>query len=119
MNQLEISGQVRELARNVEFKSRTNDRWEFVISPALRHLGSQNCIDRLGAAISARVGQPVHIQIVDEEQTEMVTAAALEEQRSRQNMSEAARSIREDPTVKSLQEQMGASVVDDSIQPLQ
>ena len=34
-------------------------------------------------------------------------------------MSEAERAIADDPTVRELEEQMGAVVVEDSIQPLQ
>ena len=119
LEHLDISGQVRELARNVQLKSRAEDRWEFIIAPALRHLGSAACLDRLGQAISARVGHPVRIRLVDESGSELQTAASLEEQRMRRNMSEAERAITDDPTVRELQDQMGAVIVEDSIQPLQ
>ena len=119
LEQLDISGQVRELARNVQLKSRSEDRWEFVIAPALRHLGSAACLDRLGQAISTRVGHAVRVRLVDEDGVELQTAASLEEERRRRNMSEAERAIADDPTVRELEEQMGAVVVEDSIQPLQ
>jgi DNA polymerase-3 subunit gamma/tau len=119
LEQLDIAGQVRELARNVQLKSRSEDRWEFIIAPALRHLGSAACLDRLGQAISARVGHPVRIRLVDEAGAELETAASLEEQAMRRNMSEAERAIADDPTVRELKEQMGAVIVEDSIQPLQ
>jgi DNA polymerase-3 subunit gamma/tau len=119
LEQLDISGQVRELARNVQLKSRSEDHWEFVIAPALRHLGSAACLDRLGQAISTRVGHAVRVRLVDEAGVELQTAASLEEERRRRNMSEAERAIADDPTVRELEEQMGAVVVEDSIQPLQ
>ncbi|MEJ2400761.1 MAG: DNA polymerase III subunit gamma/tau [Xanthomonadales bacterium] len=119
LENLDISGQVRELARNVQLKSRSEDRWEFIIAPALRHLGSASCLDRLGQAISARVGHPVRVRLVDEDGVELQTAASLEEQRMRRNMSEAERAIADDPTVRELKEEMGAVIVEDSIQPLQ
>jgi len=119
LRQLDITGQVRELARNVQLKSRSDDRWEFVIAPALRHLSSKNCIDRLGQAISDQMGHAVSIRILDEAGAEPVTAAAIEEQKLRQSMSEAEKAIEDDPTVKALKEQMGAQIVEDSIQPLQ
>ena len=119
LENLNLSGQVRELARNVQLKSRSDDRWDFVIAPALRHLGSKNCVNRLGQAISESMGHPVNIRILDEEGGELQTAAALEEQKLRQSMSEAEKAINDDPTVKSLKEQMGARLVEDSIQPLQ
>ena len=116
---LEISGQVRELARNVQLQSRSDDRWDFVITPSLRHLGSQNCINRLGQAISQRVGHTVAIKLIDSDNTEPVTAAALDKHKNLQNMSEAERAINNDPTVKALKEKLGARIVEDSIQPLQ
>ena len=117
--ELEISGQVRELARNVHLQSRSDDRWEFVITPSLRHLGSQNCINRLGQAISQKVGHTVAINLIDSDSTELITADALDKHKNLQNMSEAERAINDDPTVKALKEQLGARIVEDSIQPLQ
>ena len=119
LKQLDISGQVRELARNVQLKSRSDDHWDFIIAPALRHLGSAKSVNQLGQAISERVGHSVRVRLLNEEQSEPVTAAALEEQKVRQSMSEAEKAINDDPTVKALKEQMGAQVVEDSIQPLQ
>ncbi len=119
LNDLNLSGQVRELARNVQLKSCSNDRWEFVIAPALRHLGSENCVDRLGEAISNQLGHAISVRLVDEDGRKLQTAAAIDEQKLRQTMTEAEKAIRDDPTVKELEEQMGASVVEDSIQPLQ
>jgi len=119
LEHLNLSGQVRELARNVQLKSRSDDRWDFIIAPALRYLGSESCVSRLGQAISDRVGHAVNIRILDEENTELATAATLDEQKVRQTMSEAEKAINDDPTVKALKEQMGAQLVEDSIQPLQ
>jgi len=119
LNELSLSGQARELARNVQLKSRTDDHWDFAIAPALRHLGSDNCVSRLKQAISERVGHPVNIRLVDEAREDLRTAAAIEEQKVRDNMSEAEKAINDDPTIKSLKEQMGAKLVEDSIQPLQ
>jgi DNA polymerase-3 subunit gamma/tau len=116
---LEISGQVRELARNVQLQSRSDDRWNFVITSSLKHLGSPNCINRLGQAISQKVGHAVAINLIDSDGKELVTAAALDQHKTLQNMSEAEKAINEDPTVKALKEQLGARIVEDSIQPLQ
>ncbi|MFC1797024.1 DNA polymerase III subunit gamma/tau [Pseudomonadota bacterium] len=116
---LDITGQARELARNVHLQARSEDRWDFVIAPSLRHLGSETCVNRLGQAISKKMGHPVRIKLIDSEGQDIVTAAALDEQKIRQNMSEAEKAISDDPTVKALKEQLGARIVEDSIQPLQ
>jgi DNA polymerase-3 subunit gamma/tau len=110
---------VRELARNVQLKSHSDDRWDFLIAPALRHLGSTACINRLSEAISDRMGHPVSVRLFDQDGGELQTVAALEQQQLSRSRSEAERAIRDDPTVRALQEQMGARLVEDSIQPLQ
>ena len=116
---LDISGQVRELARNVQLHSRSDDRWDFIIAPSLRHLGSANCVNRLSQAISEKMGHTVGVKLVDSEGQDIASAAALDEQKLRQGMSEAEKAINDDPTVKALKEQLGAHIVEDSIQPLQ
>ncbi len=119
LSELNLSGQARELARNVQLKTRSDDHWDFVIAPSLRYLRSDSCVSSLSQAISDQLGHPVNVRIVDEESTEMRTAAAIEEQKVRERMSEAEKAINDDPTVKALKEQMGAQLVEDSIQPLQ
>jgi DNA polymerase-3 subunit gamma/tau len=119
MHDLNLSGPVRELARNVELRSRSDDCWDFEIATALKHLGTSTSVSRLSEAISSQVGHTVNVRLVEKASTELKTAAAIEEQKMRQQMSEAEKSINDDPTVKALKEQMGASVVEDSIQPLQ
>ena len=119
LDQLDLSGQARELARNVQLANRSNDRWDFVIAPALRHLGSASCVSRLSEAISDCMGHPVRVRIIDQEGDDLLTAAALEKQQLHRNRSEAEKAIHDDPTVRALQEQMGAQLLDDSIQPLQ
>jgi len=119
LDQLDLSGQVRELARNVQLKTRSEDRWDFVIAPALRHLGSAACVNRLSEAISDRMGHPVRVRIVDQKDGDLLTAAELEQQQLLRTRSEAEKAIRDDPSVRALQEQMGAQLLEDSIQPLQ
>jgi len=119
LSELKLSGQAQELARNVQLKDRSDDRWDFVIAPSLRYLRSDSCVSSLSQAISDQLGHPVNVRIVDEESTEMRTAATIEEQKVRQSMSEAEKAINDDPTVRALKEQMGAKLVEDSIQPLQ
>lgn len=119
IEQLGINGQVRELARNIELKAKKGNIWEFVIIPALKHLGSKNCIERLAQAISRHVGQEIRVKLVDESTQSLRTAAAQEQQQIHQNMSEAEKAIQDDPTVKDLKDKMGARIVDDTIQPIQ
>jgi DNA polymerase-3 subunit gamma/tau len=119
LGDLKLSGQARELARNVQLKARADDHWDFEIAPSLRYLSSDSCLSSLSRAISDRLGHHVNVRIVDNESTELRTAAKLDEQKVRDSMSEAEKAINDDPTVIALKEQMGAELVEDSIQPLQ
>ncbi len=116
---LDLNGQARELARNLHLQSRDDDRWSFVISHSLRHLGSAACVDRLSQAISDQLGHPVHVHLIDSDETSLKTAANLEEQHMRTKMTDAELAIDQDATVRSIKEAFGATVVADSIQPLQ
>ncbi len=119
MEDLDLVGQARELARNVQLKSRSEDCWDFEITPSLMYLGSEVCINRLSQAISARVGHTVNIRILDSESTKLRTAAAIEEQKVQNSMNDAEIAINNDPTVRELKEKMGAQIIQDSIQPIQ
>lgn len=116
---LNLAGQARELARNVQFKSRTDDLWDFEIAPNLTFLGSKVCISRLSEAISQHVGHRVNIRILNNESSALRTVATIEEQKMRTSMNDAEKAIEDDPTVRELKEQMGAHLVEDSIQPIQ
>jgi hypothetical protein len=59
------------------------------------------------------------VRLLDQEGGALQTAAALEQRQLSQTRSEAEKAIRDDPTVRSLQEQMNAKLVEGSIQPLQ
>ena len=119
IEQLNITALVRELARNIELTSRSGDTWDFLIEPALKNLGSRDSIEKLQQAISEMQGHPVRIRISDGSKAPAKTAAAKEQKLAHQTMSEAERAINEDPTVKALKDEMGARIIEDSIQPIQ
>ena len=119
MTELSLSGQVRELARNVHLQSADGENWSFVIPPSLKHLGSKQCVDRLGQAISERLGTAVQVSLQDCPDADLFTAAGISERGNRQKLSDAAQAIEDDPTVKALKDKLGATIVEDSIQPLQ
>ena len=116
--QLSLSGPVKELARNLELESREGSQWRFLIPETVMHLGSKPMVQKLEAALSSQIGEPVALAV--HQATEPVaSAAAVTEQAAVERRSDAERSIDEDPTVQSLQEQMGAKIIEDSVQPLQ
>jgi len=116
---LNIKGLVRELARNMQFKVVNNQIWQFGIDHSLRHLATKEAVERLRVAISEKQGEDIRLQLSDSEQGGLTTVAAIEQSRLRTQLSEAERSIDEDPTVCALKKNLGARIIEDSIQPVQ
>lgn len=119
VGELPISGQVRELARNLHLQSAEGDSLSFAISPSLRHLGSKRCVDRLGQAISQQLGHAVRISLSDGPDENLHTAAGIAEKSQRRKQTDAERAIEEDPAIKALKESFDASIVEGSVQALQ
>lgn len=115
---LKLSGSARELARNLQLESSDEDRWVFLVPDALRHLGSDSTVKLLQAALSEWVGHAVMLDLhVSSEPLHSVSAS--EEKVRIRRMTEAEQAIEDDATVKELREKFGATIVPDSIQPLQ
>jgi len=115
---LKLSGAARELARNLQLESSENNRWRFLVPDTLQHLGSKSVVQSLQTALSDRLGHAVMLDLhTATKPLQSVAAAAEAVEVSR--MSEAERSISEDPTVKQIREKFGAKIVPDSVQPIQ
>lgn len=116
---LNLKGMVRERARNLQLQSASNQPWQFVIDHSLRHLATRDSVDRLQIAVSELIGNEIRLQVSDSVDGALHTAAAIEQSRRRTQLTEAERSIGEDPTVCALKKNLGAQVIEDSIQPVQ
>jgi DNA polymerase-3 subunit gamma/tau len=116
---LNITGPVRELARNLHLKQANNEQWDFEIDHGLRHLASRDYLERLRQAISEELGFQVKVLLSDSKDGVLHTLAAIEQSRMRTQLTEAERCINEDPTVRALKKNFGAQIIEDSIQPLQ
>jgi len=115
---LELSGPVKELARNIQLESKEGDRWQFLIPENVRHLGSETMVQKLQSALSTQLGHPVNLALHAANEP-VITPAVVGEKASRLRMSEAEKAIEDDPTVQALKARFGAEVIEDSIQPLQ
>jgi DNA polymerase-3 subunit gamma/tau len=115
---LDLSGPVRELARNIQLESRSGDRWQFLISDSVRHLGSASLVQKLQSALASQLGHPVSLALHTASEP-VPTPAVLGEQATLEKLSDAERAIEQDPTVQALKERFGARLIEDSVQPLQ
>ena len=115
---LSLSGPARELARHLELKERGADRWRFVIPAALEHLAQGRPLERLEQAMAAALGATTRLDIRASEQP-VQSLASEQESALNQRQQQARDAIDDDPTVRSLREQLGAEVVADSVRPLE
>jgi DNA polymerase-3 subunit gamma/tau len=115
---LELSGPVRELARNIQLESKSGDRWQFLIPDSVRHLGSDSVVQKLQSALASQLGHPVSLALHAASEP-VPTPAVLGEQATLEKLSDAERAIEQDPTVQALKERFGARLIEDSVQPLQ
>ncbi|MBE9549339.1 MAG: DNA polymerase III subunit gamma/tau [Proteobacteria bacterium] len=126
---LDLRGVNLELARNIQGISRAEGIWHFVIADELEYIASKQTTDALAAAISRLVGAKTGVKVKQqseigsqarEQKIEgLQTPAEAIARQATEKMSEAEKAIGDDPTVLSLQEEMGASVIAGSIKPLQ
>jgi DNA polymerase-3 subunit gamma/tau len=115
---LDLSGAVREFARQIQLVSIDRNQWKFLVPATLRHLGSESVVQSLRSALSSHLGHAVKLDLRGA--SEPLNSVAAEVTRTEvKRQSEAERAIEEDPTVQQLKQEFGAKIVADSIQPIQ
>ena len=117
-DRLDLTGPARELARNVELVEKAQRRWRFLVPETAAHYGSKGLVKQLEGALSQLAGVAIEV-VLNVSKQRVNTAAVAEETTQSVRMSDAEKAITQDETVRSLKERLGASVVEDSIQPLQ
>jgi len=114
IDELELSGLVRELAGHCVLKDRSEDRIHLVLRPAQEHLLNQK--SRLQNAINDRFGADIKLQITIEE-PETQTPIQQREQAVQDRREQAKTSFQQDPFVKEMQDAFNANIDQNSIQP--
>jgi len=117
-DRLDLSGAVREFARQIQLESIDKNRWKFLVPDSLQHLGSKSVVQSLKTALSSHLGQEVMLDLHGASEP-LQSVAATETQAEVKRMSDAERAIEEDPTVQEIKQAFGAKIVPDSIQPIQ
>ena len=115
---LPLTGPTRELARNITLQSTDDNHWRFLIPDNLAHLSSMKLLDRLGEVLSQELGREVSVTL-NSSSGPLETPATVTEQVRQDTLSDAQRSIQDDPTVQTFKERFDAEIDMDSVQPLQ
>ena len=112
---LPVQGAVRQLFTQSELKSLQGTR--FQVQVQVRHLAEPALVERARGLLCTHFGTDVQLQVsVGQVGKQTAAARASEQQARRQAASEQA--IAADPFVRTLLEEFGATILPDSIKPL-
>ncbi len=115
---LDLAGAAREFARNIQLELVEDNHWRYLVPETLRGLGTESVLQDLRSALSEHLGEQVTLELHTANGPVKSVAAEIE-RKVISKMTDAERSIDEDPTVQELKNRFGAKVIPDSIQPLQ
>ncbi|MGP1718330.1 MAG: DNA polymerase III subunit gamma/tau [Methylophilus sp.] len=115
-NHLSKLGLVRALAQNCELVSYDADNMVLRIGDAHKHLASTNYLDKLNSALNSHFGRRIKLQIqVGQEANTPARQMAVERAELQDQAKDA---ILSDHFVQGLMQEMGATIVPNSIKPL-
>ncbi|MFQ6404586.1 DNA polymerase III subunit gamma/tau [Methylophilus sp. 'Pure River'] len=115
-NHLSKLGLVRALAQNCELVSYDDDTMTLCISEAHKHLASANYLEKLNSALSSHFGRRLKLNIVTGQEANTPARQLAVERAELQD--QATQAIMDDRFVQGLMQEMGATIVPNSIKPL-
>ena len=115
VDKLRLDGMVRELARNSDLANLAGGLLELTVEPQHENLKAERLVQGLQQALSEQADLQVQIRVVVAESGEIDTVAKRMSEAEKQRQREAEAVIAEDPTVRALQNEFGATI--ESISP--
>jgi DNA polymerase-3 subunit gamma/tau len=114
VQQLNVTGAARELARNAELQRQEEGMFDLVVPKAKAYLAERNYMEKLKAALDQHFGRPVRLNVSVGE-VAGVTAASIEAGQREARRVEAVKSVQGDGFVQDLVNMFDGKVVDSSI----
>jgi len=113
-------GMARMLVENAVLKGVDGGRWQLAIGPAFaNHPGcGRDSVQKLKDALSARFGGDIEVALTVEAM-EVETPSMLRTRNRNEQLAAARASLENDPVVKAFEREFGATLLTDTIQPLQ
>ena len=116
LRSLDLRGPARQLADHCDLQSRTGGSWQLVLPADKQHLNTQQLRGRIESALREHVGTELRLNIVTGTPSHP-TPADIRLASENERMRAAREAIENDPNVRALQEQLGATLEADSIRP--
>jgi DNA polymerase-3 subunit gamma/tau len=114
VQELQIAGAARELARNAELRSRDGNVFDLVVPKAKAYLAERSYQEKLKAALDKHLGAPCTVKVGVGE-VAGASAAAIEATNRDAKRAEAAQAVQSDGFVKDLVNLFDGKVVDSTI----
>ncbi|UTW45624.1 DNA polymerase III subunit gamma/tau [bacterium SCSIO 12696] len=115
--QLKLSGVLGNTAANLVVTCRQDNQFEFILDEEYSSLYEEGQQQRLADALQAFCGEPCTVNItvgaIDQE-----TPRTYGERKRAERLANAVQSMRDDPLVKDLVEQLDGCLLEDSVQPI-
>lgn len=119
LSQLNVQGMAQQMAKHCVLESFSDGQITLRLSQEQRHFQTNKmATDKLQAALSDYFAKPVRLSVVVGK-AEAATPAVLEQQARQMRQQQADDSIAQDDFVRDAQAEFGASLVADSIKPIQ
>ncbi len=119
LSQLNVQGMAQQMAKHCVLENFSDGQITLRLSQEQRHFqANKMATDKLQAALSDYFAKPVRLSIVVGK-AEAATPAVLEQQARQLRQQQAEDSITQDGFMREAQAELGASVVTDSIKPIQ
>lgn len=115
-NHLSKLGLVRALAQNCELVNFDNDEITLRISEAHKHLASANYLEKLNTALNNHFGRRLKLNMTTGQEVNTPARQLAVEKAELQD--QATQAIMDDRFVQGLMQEMGATIVPNSIKPL-
>jgi DNA polymerase III subunit gamma/tau len=112
---LELTGLARQLATHCEFAGRQGSQVRLLLDARNKSIRSPASEEKLVAALSRYLGTPVRLQIEIADGDAPSTPARERDRQAEERQAQARAALEEDPTVKALRNQMGATIFAESI----
>lgn len=119
VRRLGLRGPVAMLAEHAGFVGFHGGQLTLALSPSDGHLRSDRLVDQLAGAVAAVLGGPVQVRFGEQAPDAEHTVHAHNQREANTRRSEAEAGFLADPVVSRLVREHGASVVPDSIRPIE
>ncbi|QND86045.1 DNA polymerase III subunit gamma/ tau [Chromobacterium vaccinii] len=111
-------GAARMLAHNAVLKSWSQDRLELAVPESFRHMSGRDYQEKLKAALAERFGHAVDLAVTVEE-LGMETPAMTDARLRQEQLAVARECMQNDPVVQQMVREFGATLLIETIQPVQ